>query len=375
MERETMPKVKLQLRGLTKKFGELVVLDRMSLDVFDGEFLALVGPSGCGKTTTLRLVAGFLTPDAGEILLDGELVSSPQFVLPPEKRNVTIVFQSYAIWPHKTVFENIAFGLQLKRFSKPAIRDRVRASLELVKLQGLEGRYPGELSGGQQQRVSLARALVVEPKLILLDEPLSNLDATLREEMRFDLRDLQQKMGITSVYVTHDQTEAMVIADRIVVMHRGLIEQIGTAEEIYHHSRTDFVAKFVGYTNMIKGKVHSLSPDGQFADIRTEGGLVLTTDLGPSDTPRPSVGEEVSISVRPEAVSLGPDIDPNLPNRRPAVVLKRIFLGSHCEYRVRVDSLVLRVQTSPLTRFASGDEVFVQVDPKLCVRIRDHGAP
>lgn len=370
-----MPKVKLQLRGLTKKFGELLVLDRMSLDVFDGEFLALVGPSGCGKTTTLRLVAGFLTPDAGEILLDGELVSSPQFVLPPEKRNVTIVFQSYAIWPHKTVFENIAFGLQLKRFSKPVIRDRVRASLELVKLQGLEGRYPGELSGGQQQRVSLARALVVEPKLILLDEPLSNLDATLREEMRFDLRDLQQKMGITSVYVTHDQTEAMVIADRIVVMNRGLIEQIGTAEEIYHHSRTDFVAKFVGYTNMIRGKVHSISHDGQFADVRTEGGLVLTTHLGASDTPRPSVGEEVSISVRPEAVSLGSDIDPNLPNRRRAIVVKRIFLGNHCEYRVRVDSLVLRVQTSPLTRFAAGDEVFVQVDPKLCVRIRDQGAP
>ena len=218
----------MELRKLRKVYGSTVAVDGVDLDIGKGEFMTLLGPSGCGKTTTLRMIAGLVEPTEGEIRVGGKLLSSPGTkVVPPEKRNMGMVFQSYAVWPHMKVFENVAFPLHNLKKSKEEIRRRVRAALELVKLDGLEDRYPSHLSGGQQQRVALARAMAVEPDILLFDEPLSNLDAKLREEMRFELKEIQRRIGVTSIYVTHDQAEAMAISDRIAVMSHGQIKQIG----------------------------------------------------------------------------------------------------------------------------------------------------
>ena len=243
------------IEGLSRQFGEVNAISDLDLAIEDGEFLSLLGPSGCGKTTTLRLLAGFLTPDAGRIIVGDRVLSSPGAAVAPEHRGMSMIFQSYAVWPHKTVHDNVAFGLKLRRRPQAEIGERVRRMLDLVRLEDLASRYPGELSGGQQQRVALARALVVEPTILLLDEPLSNLDASLREEMRFEIRRLHEEMAITSVYVTHDQSEAMVTSDRIAVMNQGQIEQIGTPEEIYERPRTQFVASFIGRTNCLPALV------------------------------------------------------------------------------------------------------------------------
>ncbi|HYZ17107.1 MAG TPA: ABC transporter ATP-binding protein, partial [Candidatus Acidoferrum sp.] len=208
-------------------------VDGIDLAIRDGEVMALVGPSGCGKTTTLQLLAGFLKPDSGTIAVDGRIISSPQEVVPPERRHMSLIFQSYAVWPHKTVFENVAYGLRVRKLPRATIEEKVKRVLQSVRLTDLAQRYPSELSGGQQQRVALARAVVVEPATLLLDEPLSNLDANLREEMRFEIRRIHDTTGITMVYVTHDQTEAMVAADRIAIMNQGRIAQVGSAQEIY----------------------------------------------------------------------------------------------------------------------------------------------
>src|SRR5437016_10738617 len=240
------------LKSLAKRYGDVGAVDGLSLEVKPGELLALLGPSGCGKTTTLRLVAGFLTPEAGEIWVGDRCLSSPTSVVPPERRRMAMIFQSYALWPHMTVAQNVAYGLRFKRGLARADRDhRVREMLRIVQLTGYESRYPGELSGGQQQRVAVARALVVEPEILLLDEPLSNLDANLREEMRFEIRRLHEAFGITTLYVTHDQAEAMVISDRVAVLHRGRVEQVGTAQDLFRRLRTRFVAEFIGRTNLL----------------------------------------------------------------------------------------------------------------------------
>ena len=244
----------LSLKQLLKVFGsEVRAVDEIDLDIPHGELISLLGPSGCGKTTTLRLVAGFMEPDGGEIQMDREVVSNPAAVVPPERRNMSMIFQSYAVWPHKTVYQNVTYGLKFRDVTAHEADQKVKKILDIVHMGDLGDRYPGELSGGQQQRVALARALVVEPSVLLLDEPLSNLDANLREEMRFEIRRLHDEFHITSLYVTHDQAEAMVTSDRICLMNHGKIEQVGTAMEIYDRPETRFVAEFVGVTNSIEG--------------------------------------------------------------------------------------------------------------------------
>src|SRR5438477_1821809 len=244
----------VELRGLTKRYGEVAVVDDVSLTVEHGRLVCLLGPSGCGKTTTLRLIAGFVEPSAGEIRVGDRLVSSPGKTVPPERRNMSMIFQSYALWPHMTVAENIAYGLKLRKVDRDTLDRKLNAILATTHLAELADRYPGELSGGQQQRVALARALIVEPETLLLDEPLSNLDANLREEMRFEVRRLHDQYRYTTVYVTHDQSEAMTTADVIAVMNAGKIEQAGSPEDIYDRPRSEFVARFIGSSNVVKGK-------------------------------------------------------------------------------------------------------------------------
>src|SRR5213594_4628785 len=243
----------VSIRGLSKKFAEAASVDAIDFAVERGEFICLLGPSGCGKTTTLRLLAGFLQPDAGEIRVGGKVISSAAHLVGPERRNMSMIFQSYAVWPHMTVAQNVAYGLKFKKLTKPQIEAKVTKLLGVVHLSELKDRYSAELSGGQQQRVALARALVVEPQILLMDEPLSNLAANLREEMRFEIRRLHEEFGITTLYVTHDQAEAMVISDRVAVLQHGRVVQIGTAQELFDRPRTRFVAEFIGRTNLIDG--------------------------------------------------------------------------------------------------------------------------
>jgi iron(III) transport system ATP-binding protein len=253
----------VSLRGLTKKFAEAAAVDQLHLEIGDGEFVSLLGPSGCGKTTTLRLLAGFLQPDAGEIRVDGNVVSSAALLVPPERRNMSMIFQSYAVWPHMTVAQNVAYGLKFKKLSKQDVDAKVTKLLDVVHLAELKDRYSAELSGGQQQRVALARALVVEPQILLMDEPLSNLDANLREEMRFEIRRLHEEFKITTVYVTHDQAEAMATSDRVAVLDRPAGPS-RTAGEIFDRPKTRFVAEFVGkaFSRVAEGDGQLLLADG-----------------------------------------------------------------------------------------------------------------
>ena len=261
---------KLDIQGLTMSFGPLRAVDDVSLQVDEGETVVLLGSSGCGKTTLLRLVAGFQRPSAGEIRVNGRLVASKTVMVPPERRSLSMVFQSYAVWPHKTVAQNLAYGLRLRGLDRTTVAEKVRDALAMVRMEDYEDRYSAELSGGQQQRVALARALVLEPEILLFDEPLSNLDASLREHMRFEIKALLNKLKITSIYVTHDQNEAMVVGDRIAVMSNGHIEQIGSAEDVYYRSATDFVARFIGLANVFDAKVIG----------RDEGGRIRLQALG-----------------------------------------------------------------------------------------------
>src|SRR6266568_762861 len=279
------------IKGLTKRYGDVAAVEGLDLRVEPGELVALLGPSGCGKTTTLRLVAGFLKPEAGEIWVGERCLSSPSTVVPPERRRMAMIFQSYALWPHMTVAQNVAYGLRLKAgVSKTEREARVKDMLRVVQLGGYESRYPGELSGGQQQRVAVARALVVEPEILLLDEPLSNLDANLREEMRFEIRRLHETFGITTLYVTHDQAEAMVISDRVAVLQTGRVVQIGSAEELFDRPRTRFVAEFIGRTNLIDGVAAT-------ANTIARGALRLRVA---AEALRP--GEAAVISIRPHQI-------------------------------------------------------------------------
>jgi ABC-type Fe3+/spermidine/putrescine transport system ATPase subunit len=289
------------LRGIRKEFGASVAVEDMDLDVRTGEFLTLLGPSGCGKTTTLSMIAGFVTPDAGRILLDGQDVSR----LPPNRRDTAMVFQQYALFPHLTVGQNVGYGLKMRKRPTAEIRSQVADALDRVGLAGREDRLPAQLSGGQQQRVALARAIVVRPKVLLFDEPLSNLDLKLREQLRLEIKHLQRELGITSIFVTHDQTEALVMSDRIAVMRAGRIEQLGTPDTIYNDPASSFVAGFVGQSNLLDGVCTGAEPGTTECTVRLAGSRTVRarrvgalTEAGP--------GTAVKVLLRPEAVRLGP---------------------------------------------------------------------
>src|SRR5580693_7419050 len=269
-------KIKLALRGIGRRYGEFDAVRDVTLELQAGEFVSLLGPSGCGKTTTLRMIAGFIKPTAGTIEMNGVALSSTAHVVAPEKRGMSMIFQSYAIWPNMTVGQNVAFGLQLRKLGKAEIQERVDRILDVVRMKHLKDRYPAELSGGQQQRVALARAIVIEPEVLLLDEPLSNLDANLREEMRSEIRRLHDAFRITTVYVTHDQAEAMVTSDRIVVMNHGRIEQVDDPVSMYTRPKTRFVAGFIGRTNFLDGRL-----DGGSIAFP---GFTVRADLAPEAT-------------------------------------------------------------------------------------------
>jgi iron(III) transport system ATP-binding protein len=342
------------LRGLTKRFGEAVALDNVSLEIAQGTLVCLLGPSGCGKTTALRLLAGFITPDAGEIVLGDRVVSSPRRTLPPEQRNVSMVFQSYALWPHMTVAQNIAYGLELRKLDRAAIAKKVAAILATARLDALAGRYPGELSGGQQQRVSLARALIVEPDTLLLDEPLSNLDANLREEMRFEVRRLHDAYRYTTVYVTHDQSEAMTTADLIAVMNAGRIDQIGTPHEVYERPRSEFVARFLGGSNIIRGTALDATRIGFAGSTIRCDGAALTS------------GAEVPVSIRQHDIRITAG-QPGSDNAVPGTVVRNVFLGSTRDYMVEAkDGMQLRVTAAPDEDFPVGTAVWLVLPPDKC---------
>jgi len=356
------------IKSLTKRYGDVAAVEDLSLDVKPGELVSLLGPSGCGKTTTLRLVAGFLPPEAGEIWVGERCLSSAASVVPPERRRMAMIFQSYALWPHMTVARNVAYGLRFKSGMSRGDRDRrVTEMLRTVQLSGFESRYPGELSGGQQQRVAVARALVVEPEILLLDEPLSNLDANLREEMRFEIRRLHEAFGITTLYVTHDQAEAMVISDRVAVLHRGRVVQVGSAEDLFRRPRTRFVAEFIGRTNLV---------DGQVAEPGVAARGTLRLRLA---SPGPAPGTPLVVSIRPHEIELvlAGRGAPAGANTLAGAVQRTSYLGDAVDYHVGVNGsdVVLRVTASPPARFAAGDAVTLAIAPEACVPLTDAAEP
>ncbi|MEA3026204.1 MAG: iron(III) transport system ATP-binding protein [Alphaproteobacteria bacterium] len=345
----------VELRGLTKKYGAQAVVDDISMTIEHGTLVCLLGPSGCGKTTTLRLIAGFVEPTAGEIRVGDRVVSSPQKTLPPERRNMSMIFQSYALWPHMTVAENIVYGLKLRKIDSATIKKKLDDILATTRLAPLAQRYPGELSGGQQQRVALARALIVGPETLLLDEPLSNLDANLREEMRFEVRRLHDAFRYTTVYVTHDQSEAMTTADVICVMNLGKIEQAGSPEDIYDRPRSEFVARFIGMSNVFKGKALD-SARVSFAGVP----LRVT-----GDPLQPNVATLVSIRQHQiELLATEPAVQDNVV---PAKVIRQVFLGSSRDYMVEAgDGTQLRIVTEADESIAPGSTVWLRMPPERC---------
>ena len=350
-----MNDIRLKLIHLVKAFpargggGVLRAVDDVSIDIRVGEFVTLLGPSGCGKTTTLRLIAGFELPTDGQILLDGQDVTR----LPPNKRDMALVFQNYALFPHMSVTDNVAYGLQTRGLARAVIAKKAADSLSAMGLQGLGERRPTQLSGGQQQRVALARCLVMEPRILLFDEPLSNLDAKLRVQMRAEIHGLQRRLNITSVYVTHDQIEAMALSDRVIVMNAGKVEQAGTPQEIYHLPRTRFVADFIGRANFLPATVASGS--GERVEVE-----LLGLRLPVANTFGHSTGAQVSAMLRPEALELVDD--PSLPQ---VTIVQAMYLGSETEYVVRTgDHLMTLVDKSlrPGQLFNEGQEVGLKFD-------------
>jgi ABC-type Fe3+/spermidine/putrescine transport system ATPase subunit len=352
----------LSVDRLTKSFGAVAAVNGVSFTVEAGEFISLLGPSGCGKTTTLRCIAGFEHPNSGRITLDGQVLADPErgIFVPPNKRHFGMVFQSYAVWPHMTVFENVAYPLRVKsRFSRSEVQERVNDKLRTVGLVGLEARYPSQLSGGQQQRVALARALTMEPRALLFDEPLSNLDAKLRERMRFELIEIQSKLGIPAVYVTHDQAEAMVMSRRIIVMERGNIAQMGSPDEIYARPNTRFVADFIGLSNFIEAEVlanighNAWKVRCSFGEIHCAGDEALR------------IGEPVLLVVRPERVQIAATPFSG-PNAFPAQLRNRYFLGPHIECFLALGGgVILRAQTDA-NMGDIGGALHIRVAPEDC---------
>ncbi len=342
----------LHLEGLTKRFGSVVALDNVSLDINDGELFFLLGPSGCGKTTLLRTIAGFTEPDSGSVHYRGvDLLARPV-----ERRDIGMVFQSYSLWPHMSVFDNVAYGLRVRKVGRAEIERRVMRCLDMVALRGFEGRKPGELSGGQQQRVALARAMVYEPQMLLLDEPLSNLDAKLRKEMRREIRRLHDELRITMVYVTHDQEEAASMADRIALMRSGRVMQVGTPRELYRRPRSVYAAEFFGRANVLHGRLLDAGDGMLHVAV---GGATLSA-ARESDSPEFRVDQAVSVIVRPEEVRLGAARAGALAGR----VVEREFNGAVESYTVELDSgtsITALVLHSPANRIESGATVAVEI--------------
>ena len=351
------------LSDVTKRFGSVEAVSHVSLQVEEGEFFSVLGPSGCGKTTMLRMLAGFISPTAGVISIGGQNVAG----LPPEKRDVGIVFQNYAIFPHMNVYDNIGFGLRMRKLARPDIDRRVREALEQVGLTGFERRYQREMSGGEQQRVALARVLVTQPRILLLDEPLSALDKKLREEMKYWIRDLHAQLRITTMYVTHDQGEALTMSDRIAVMRGGMVEQVGTPREVYEQPRTHFVTDFIGQSNILPVRV--IDVDQQYARLKLDGFSIAAPRRG-----QVSPGQQLSLVIRPEHILLSVDAERHELNQLRGRVTKQLYQGSLIRYELRIGehSLVaesqniLEQQTFPL-----GAEVTVAWHPASCSMLLD----
>ncbi len=328
----------LVVEDIVKRYGRVVAVDRISFRVMDGEIMSLLGPSGCGKTTTLRIIAGLTRQDKGRVLLGDKDITD----LPPEKREMGMVFQNYALWPHMTVYDNVAFPLRARGVDEEEVRRRVREALEMVKLYDMKDRYPHQLSGGQQQRVALARALAVQPRVLLLDEPLSNLDAKLREEMRFELRELQKRLRITAVYVTHDQAEALALSDRLAVMNAGKIMQLGTPREIYEEPANIFVADFIGKINFIEGYLEEFLGDG-YVLVRVNGGAYIK-----AYTRRIEEKGPVILGIRPSYIEIYKARPADLGeefNVLEGRVKRRTYLGEIYDYRVEtIEGLEMRVE-------------------------------
>lgn len=354
----------IEVKNLYKCFQNVVAVNYIQLEVDQGEMLTLLGPSGCGKTTTLRCIAGLETPEEGDIVIDGKSVLSPA-VVPSAKRGIGMVFQNYAVWPHMRVYNNVVYGLKLQGASTEEIRQSARQVLNLVGLEGLENRYPSQLSGGQQQRVALARALVRNPKVLLLDEPLSNLDAKLREKMRFEIKSLVQRMGITSVYVTHDQAEAMVISDRIAVMHSGDVVQVGTPQQIYQEPANRFVADFIGTMNFLPGEVLRVLSDREAAVVRTEFGAEILCRASACNEITP--GRKVYASIRPEDVAILPEPPSDKENLFKGSLVQQAYLGNFLTLFVNLDGSMIRVQVPHHLPQKEGREIFVYLDPEKCM--------
>ena len=346
----------LHLENITKRYGKLKAVDNLSLEVRDGELLTLLGPSGCGKTTVLRCVSGFVRPDDGQIYLGDRKITE----IPTEKRGIGLVFQNYALWPHMTVFDNLAFGLEIKKLTKDVIRQKVEGALALIQLGGLGDRFPRQLSGGQQQRVALARALVLEPDILLLDEPLSNLDALLREQMRFEIAQIHKHAGITTIYVTHDQTEAMVISDRIAVMEKGRIMQLGNPLEIYSNPANKFVAGFMGTTNFIHGKVAGVDRD--YTVVTADDGL---TFLGRGH--ELEKGQEVDVAIRPESIKFLSSEEAKAAQQEPNVheteVSRASYVGELIDYQLKMKNHLIRARGEVRTPHKVGERVAIRLDP------------
>ncbi|MBQ0001522.1 MAG: ABC transporter ATP-binding protein [Clostridiales bacterium] len=331
----------------TKK--EFYAVKDTTLEIEPGTFVTLLGPSGCGKTTTLRMIAGFESPDEGEIYLGNEAINE----LTPNKRDTAMVFQSYALLPHYNVFDNVAYGLKIRKLPKDVIKEKVMNILKLVELEGMESRMTNQLSGGQQQRVALARALVLEPGVLLFDEPLSNLDAKLRVTMRTEIRKIQQKVGITAIYVTHDQSEAMSISDKIIIMSKGKVEQIGTPREVYYHPNSKFVADFIGEANFLKASV--LAADEEKAEISVDGQKLTVKNFAGA-----KAGDEASLVLRPEAVALAED------GLLECTVTLSTFMGAYQYYQVQVADITVQLTDyNPVNKriFEVGEKAKLSFDP------------
>ena len=356
--------VHIEVKDLVVQYGQVTAVRGVSFTVRPGEQLTLLGPSGCGKTTTLRAIAGLEPPTSGEIVIGGAPVfsSAKRINVSAERRGLSMVFQSYAIWPHMTVFDNVAYGLRVRRMGAGEIAEKVRWALDMVQMGDFARRSASKLSGGQQQRVALARAFVFSPSVLLFDEPLSNLDAKLRAEMRIELRELQHRVGITSVYVTHDLEEALAISDRIVVMRDGGIEQIGSPSEIYNFPRNAFVADFVGSANLIRGRHRpDCDPDGLIA-LETPGGtLVYGTTHGRV------VGADGVFSVRTIHLGLSREAPASQPNVWPVCIRRRVFQGDFTQYHVDWEDRQLVVRCATADPFDEGEQAYLTVDPRRCV--------